>query len=67
MNLFDFKLTRLKIKSTKARRKLNSAWEMYQMTNPDVLAAAAEFDRLCNEYERLKKGSGRKLGDSSQD
>lgn len=56
----DSKLTRLKSRITKARRKLNRAWETYQMTNPDVLVAAAELDRLCNEYERLKKGSGQK-------
>lgn len=67
MNLLDFKLTRLKTKITKARQKLNRAWETYQMTDPDVLVAAAELDRLCNEYERLKKGSGRRpaVGDKS--
>ncbi len=61
--LFNSKLTSLKTQIAKARQKLNRAWETYQMTDADVLVAAAELDRLCNEYERVKKCSGLEPGD----
>ncbi len=60
-------LARLKTQIAKARQKLNRAWETYQMTDADVLVAAAELDRLCNEYERVKKSSGQEQGNRSQE
>lgn len=40
-----------------ARRKLEQAWEESGNTNPSVLAAGENFDRLMNEYERTSQGT----------
>lgn len=53
----DFKLTTLKNKIMQTRQKLNQAWAVNQITNSQVLRLGVKFDKLCNEYERLKKQS----------
>lgn len=47
-------LTRLKKKLDRARRKLDRLWAMHGVTTPQVLKASEAFDRLLNQYQRLR-------------
>ncbi len=49
----DGSMENLKNRIANARSKLIQAWEKYGETNEMVLAAAADVDRLINEYMRL--------------
>ncbi|HBF39132.1 MAG TPA: sporulation protein Spo0E [Firmicutes bacterium] len=51
----DQDLNHLKNKISAARKKLQSAWAVSNRTDPSVLAAGDEFDKLMNEYLRLSK------------
>lgn len=57
MNTFDPKIISLKnqIIKARAREKLNQVWAERGKPDAVVLAAAAELDRLFNEYERMNK------------
>jgi hypothetical protein len=51
----DQDLNHLKKQISAARKKLQAAWDANNMTDPNVIAAGDEFDKLMNEYLRLTK------------
>jgi hypothetical protein len=51
----DQDLNHLKQQISAARKKLQAAWDENNMTDPNVIAAGDEFDKLMNEYSRLTK------------
>jgi hypothetical protein len=51
----DQDLNHLKKQISIARKKLQAAWDENNMTDPNVIAAGDEFDKLMNEYLRLIK------------
>jgi len=51
----DDSLDDLETRMANARIALNQAWEEYGETNEKVLAAAVDFDRLLNEYMRIRE------------
>jgi hypothetical protein len=51
----DQDLNHLKKQISAARKKLQAAWDENNMTDPNVIAAGDEFDKLEYEYLRLTK------------